>query len=109
MFCRFLQVTHQKFVPSSNIDGRTIEFLLDRYDAANVILIQVFVTAIVKYFLNLLLFSNIQKLGHTIKYQSTSYFCYCSNHFLLIHFAYCYSSIGIKACLILTIVFTVIF
>ena len=38
---RFLQVTHQKFVPSSNIDGRTITFLLDRYDAANVILIQV--------------------------------------------------------------------
>lgn len=38
---RFLQVTHQKFVPSSNIDGRTIEFLLDRYDAANIILIQV--------------------------------------------------------------------
>ena len=36
---RFLQVTHQKFVPTSNIDGRTIEFLLDRYDAANVILI----------------------------------------------------------------------
>ena len=35
-----MQVTHQKFVPSSNIDGRTIEFLLDRYDAANVILIQ---------------------------------------------------------------------
>jgi hypothetical protein len=38
---RFLQVTHQKFVPSSNFDGRTIEFLLDRYDAANIILIQV--------------------------------------------------------------------
>ena len=37
---RFLQCTHQKFMPSSSIDGKTIEFNLDRYDAANVYLIQ---------------------------------------------------------------------
>jgi hypothetical protein len=37
---RFLQVTHQKFVPSSTIDSSTIEFCLDRYDAANCIMIQ---------------------------------------------------------------------
>ena len=37
---RFLQCTYQKFMPSSSIDGRTIEFNLDRYDAANVYLIQ---------------------------------------------------------------------
>ena len=37
---RFLQVTHQKFMPTSSIDGKTIEFHLDRYDAANVYLIQ---------------------------------------------------------------------
>ena len=28
---RFLQCTYQKFMPSSSIDGRTIEFCLDRY------------------------------------------------------------------------------
>ena len=37
---RFLQCTYQKFMPSSSIDGKTIEFHLDRYDAANVYLIQ---------------------------------------------------------------------
>jgi hypothetical protein len=37
---RFLQCTYQKFVPTSNIDGKKIEFNLDRYDAANVYLIQ---------------------------------------------------------------------
>ena len=37
---RFLQCTYQKFVPSSSIDGKKIEFKLDRYDAANVYLIQ---------------------------------------------------------------------
>ena len=37
---RFLQSTYQKFSPKSNIDGKTIEFTLDRYDAANVYLIQ---------------------------------------------------------------------
>ena len=37
---RFLQVTHQKFVPTSSIDSSTIEFCLDRYDAANCIMIQ---------------------------------------------------------------------
>ena len=37
---RFLQCTYQKFMPSSSIDGKTIEFNLDRYDAANVYLIQ---------------------------------------------------------------------
>ena len=37
---RFLQCTFQKFMPSSSIDGKTIEFNLDRYDAANVYLIQ---------------------------------------------------------------------
>ena len=37
---RFLQCTYQKFVPSSSIDSKTIEFCLDRYDAANVYLIQ---------------------------------------------------------------------
>ena len=37
---RFLQCTYQKFVPSSSIEGKTIEFNLDRYDAANVYLIQ---------------------------------------------------------------------
>ena len=30
---RFLQVTHQKFSPTSNIDSKVIEFQLDRYDA----------------------------------------------------------------------------
>ena len=37
---RFLQCTYQKFMPCSSIDGKTIEFNLDRYDAANVYLIQ---------------------------------------------------------------------
>ena len=37
---RFLQCTYQRFMPSSSIDGKTIEFNLDRYDAANVYLIQ---------------------------------------------------------------------
>lgn len=37
---RFLQCTYQRFVPSSSIEGKTIEFNLDRYDAANVYLIQ---------------------------------------------------------------------
>jgi hypothetical protein len=37
---RFLQCTYQKFQPSSNITGKTIDFVLDRYDAANVYLIQ---------------------------------------------------------------------
>ena len=37
---RFLQCTYQKFVPTSSIDGKKIEFKLDRYDAANVYLIQ---------------------------------------------------------------------
>ena len=37
---RFLQCTYQKFMPSSSIEGKTIEFNLDRYDAANVYLIQ---------------------------------------------------------------------
>jgi len=37
---RFLQCTFQKFSPTSSIDGKTIDFNLDRYDAANVYLIQ---------------------------------------------------------------------
>ncbi len=37
---RFLQCSVQKFVPTSSIDGKTIEFNLDRYDAANVYVIQ---------------------------------------------------------------------
>ena len=37
---RFLQCTYQKFVPSSSIDGKTIEFNLDRYDVGNIYLIQ---------------------------------------------------------------------
>jgi hypothetical protein len=37
---RFLQCTYQKFNPTSSIDGKTIDFQLDRYDAANVYLIQ---------------------------------------------------------------------
>ena len=37
---RFLQCTHQKVVPTSSLDGKTIEFNLDRFDAANVYLIQ---------------------------------------------------------------------
>ena len=37
---RFLQCTYQRIVPSSSIEGKTIEFNLDRYDAANVYLIQ---------------------------------------------------------------------
>ena len=37
---RFLQCTYQKFMPTSSIDRKTIEFNLDRYDAANVYLIQ---------------------------------------------------------------------
>jgi hypothetical protein len=37
---RFLQSTFQKFVPTSSIDGKTIEFNLDKYDAANVYVIQ---------------------------------------------------------------------
>jgi hypothetical protein len=37
---RFLQCTFQKIPPTSSIDGKTIEFNLDRYDAANVYQIQ---------------------------------------------------------------------
>jgi hypothetical protein len=37
---RFLQSTFQKISATSSIDGKTIEFNLDRYDAANVYLIQ---------------------------------------------------------------------
>jgi hypothetical protein len=37
---RFLQCTLQKIMPTSSIDGKTIEFNLDRYDAANVYQIQ---------------------------------------------------------------------
>jgi hypothetical protein len=37
---RFLQCSFQKFVPTSSIDGKTIEFNLDKYDAANVYVIQ---------------------------------------------------------------------
>jgi hypothetical protein len=37
---RFLQCTFQKISPTSNIEGKTIEFNLDRYDAANVYQIQ---------------------------------------------------------------------
>ncbi len=40
LFCSFLQCTYQKFSSTSNIDGKTIEFKLDRYDAGNVYLIQ---------------------------------------------------------------------
>jgi hypothetical protein len=35
-----LQCTHQKIVPTSSLDGKTIEFNLERFDAANVYLIQ---------------------------------------------------------------------
>jgi hypothetical protein len=48
---RFLQCTYQKFNPTSSIDGKTIEFKLDRYDAANVYLIQdatIEVTVVIK-------------------------------------------------------------
>lgn len=37
---RFLQCTYQKFMPNSNIDAKTIEFNLDRYDVGNVYVIQ---------------------------------------------------------------------
>lgn len=37
---RFLQVTHHKFMPTSSLESRTIEFQLDRYDTASVIMIQ---------------------------------------------------------------------
>ena len=37
---RFLKVTHQSFMPVRIIDGKDIEFSLDRYTAGNVILIQ---------------------------------------------------------------------
>jgi hypothetical protein len=37
---RFLQCTFQKISPSSSIDGSTIEFSLDKYDAANIWQIQ---------------------------------------------------------------------
>jgi hypothetical protein len=39
-FFRFLQCTLQKIMPTSSIDGKTIEFNLERYDAANVYVIQ---------------------------------------------------------------------
>ena len=37
---RFLQVTHQKFPPSSSLDSDKIEFTLNRFTAANVYQIQ---------------------------------------------------------------------
>lgn len=37
---RFLQCTFQKVMPSSSLDGSTIEFNLDKYDAANLWQIQ---------------------------------------------------------------------
>jgi hypothetical protein len=37
---RFLKCTAQKVMPSSSIDGKTIEFNLERYQAGNVYLIQ---------------------------------------------------------------------
>ena len=37
---RFLQTSFQKIMPSSSIDGSTIEFNLDKYDAANLWQIQ---------------------------------------------------------------------
>ena len=37
---RFLQCTFHKFMPTSSIDGRTIEFNLDKMDAANIYNIQ---------------------------------------------------------------------
>lgn len=37
---RFLQTSFQKIMPSSSLDGSTIEFNLDKYDAANLWQIQ---------------------------------------------------------------------
>jgi hypothetical protein len=37
---RFLQVSYQKFMPSSTLESKTLEFTLDRYDVGNVYLIQ---------------------------------------------------------------------
>ena len=37
---RFLQTSFQKIMPSSSLDGTTIEFNLDKYDAANLWQIQ---------------------------------------------------------------------
>jgi len=37
---RFLQVTYQKFPPNSSIDSDTIQFVLNRFEAANVYQIQ---------------------------------------------------------------------
>ena len=37
---RFLQVSFQKFPPNSSIDAETIQFVLDRFEAANVYQIQ---------------------------------------------------------------------
>ena len=44
---RFLQNSYTKFGPAGSIQDKTIEFCLDRYDAANIYLIQ-FATVIVK-------------------------------------------------------------
>ena len=37
---RFLQCTFQKIMPASSLDGSTIEFNLDKYEAANIWQIQ---------------------------------------------------------------------
>jgi hypothetical protein len=37
---RFLQCSFQKIMPSSSLDGSTIEFNLDKYEAANIWQIQ---------------------------------------------------------------------
>ena len=37
---RFLQVTHQKFPPTTSLDVDTIEFGLNRFSAANIYQIQ---------------------------------------------------------------------
>lgn len=39
---RFLCVSHHKIMPTSSLDGKTITFILDRYDSANIYQIQVF-------------------------------------------------------------------
>jgi len=38
---RFISCSYQKFPPESSIDGKTIVFVLSRYQASNIYLIQV--------------------------------------------------------------------
>jgi len=38
---RFISSSYQKFPPESSIDGKTIVFVLSRYQASNIYLIQV--------------------------------------------------------------------